>query len=133
MTDQADECAAATTVALSEMFAYTLEVDVLSEEEGGGEQSAEHQQKKRGQELLQSQRVTGLVLLFTRLTAPGHPIAPESLQVTCRMHQPIISTNVKRAKIYLSGSDDMCSLCSVCDVPQLTTTVRKLGDLKLKS
>lgn len=36
-TDQANECAAATTVALGEMFAYTLEVDVFPEEKGGGE------------------------------------------------------------------------------------------------
>ena len=82
-THQAEESTAAGLLGLVDGLPEILEVDVLHTAQTSSQQGAHHQDEEGGEELLRSQRLTGSLLLLLRITSPGQPEPPQSLQVPC--------------------------------------------------
>jgi len=81
---QRDERTAVAAILFGQPLADVLEVDVLQQQEERRQQDAGHQEQEGGQELLEGQRVGGLVLLLPRPARARHPVASQPLQVSVR-------------------------------------------------
>jgi len=64
------------------MLPDIFKVQMFQEQEDRRQQDAHHQQKERAQKLLQRQRIAALLYFLAGFARPGHPISPQSLQIS---------------------------------------------------